>query len=52
MAETKNVVEIKTVKVEMLKFHPLIVHEPGEIAEVREETAVEWVEKKFAKLVK
>jgi hypothetical protein len=58
MAETKISVKteepekIKTVKVEIIKFHPLVAHEVGEQAEIRPESAEEWIKKGYAKAVK
>ena len=51
MAEPKKE-EIKTTKIEIIKFHPLVVHEVGDIVDVREETAKELIEKKYAKASK
>jgi|GEM_PF-5605672 len=51
MAEKTEKTEKKTVEIEIIKFHPLVANEVGEKVKVLQETADEWVGKKFAKLV-
>ncbi|MCF2443648.1 hypothetical protein L0657_06745 [Dyadobacter sp. CY345] len=42
----------KTQQIEIIKFHPLVAHEVGEQPIVREETAKDLIERKFAKAIK
>lgn len=56
MAEAKKDVaeesDIKTQKVEIIKFHPLVAHEVGETPELGKSFAKDWIEKGYAKAVK
>ncbi len=51
MAEKVAKTDQKTVEIEIIKFHPLVANEVGEKVTVLQETADEWVGKKYAKLV-
>jgi hypothetical protein len=44
--------DIKTKKVRILRFHPLIAHEKGEVAEMEEKFADILIEKEFAEAAK
>jgi hypothetical protein len=44
--------EIKLKQVEIIKFHPLVVHEVGEQPFLAEEKANELIEKKYARAIK
>ena len=55
MADTKEKIDekdIKTKKVEIIKFHPLVAHDIGDEAALEEEMANKLIEMKYAKAVK